>query len=87
MLLAPIIKESVGEHTKRWKTLPARATFARGSMAKSAIFRIRRRAAKETHDRSGYRSLQSADDLAQRLAESFETRAGAQAAPPCFQHG
>lgn len=42
MLLAPIIKERKGEHTKTPKTSPVRATSARGSTARSAICRIRR---------------------------------------------
>ncbi len=61
MLLAPIIKERKGEHTKnagkpcqpglhsradRWRSL---RSFGSAEV----------RAAKETHDRSGYRSLQS----------------------------
>ncbi len=42
MLLAPIIKERKGEHTKTLENRPARAISARGSTARSAIFPIRR---------------------------------------------
>lgn len=42
MLLAPIIKERKGEHTKRWRTWQARVTSVLVLMAKSAIFPIRR---------------------------------------------
>ncbi len=42
MLLAPIIKERKGEHTKTLENSPVRATSARGSTARSAICRIRR---------------------------------------------
>ncbi len=42
MLLAPIIKERKGEHTKTPKISPAGAISAHGSTAKSAISRIRR---------------------------------------------
>ncbi len=74
MLLAPIIKERKGEHTKTLENLASRVTFAPVLTAKSAISPIRRSWSCKKHtievviDRFKVRN-----DLSQRLAESFET--------------
>ncbi len=50
MLLAPIIKERKGEHTKRWRTWPARAISARDRRRGLRSFRSAEAGtAKETH--------------------------------------
>lgn len=74
MLLAPVIKERKGEHTKTLETRRAVAISAPVSTAKCVTFPIRLSELQKKHtievviDRFKVR-----DDLTQRLAESFET--------------
>lgn len=74
MLLAPIIKERKGEHTKTLENLASQVTSVLVLMAKSAIFPIRRNwNCKRNTIEVVVDRFKVRDDLTQRLAESFET--------------
>ena len=74
MLLAPIIKERKGEHTKTLENPASRVTSVLVLMAKSAIFPIRRNwNCKRNIPLKLVDRFKVRDDLTQRLAESFET--------------